>query len=194
MTDNRLILASGSPRRRQLLELIGMSFVVKPADVDETPLSNPGLAGAGAVLFDAEGRCAEIALFAPATVSVAGKRLLGVSEEEALAENGGSGLRSTPPPPEPTGGLAIRRYWWPPTKRRDQCSVGNRTILNWIKLSAAPGTGTEKYKRMVLPNSGIGFALRIESHLRNACCRPTAAADLKSARRGGSYESKRLQR
>jgi septum formation protein len=39
MTDNRLILASGSPRRRQLLELIGVDFVVKPADVDETPLS-----------------------------------------------------------------------------------------------------------------------------------------------------------
>jgi septum formation protein len=38
MIDNHLILASGSPRRRQLLELIGVNFVVKPADVDETPL------------------------------------------------------------------------------------------------------------------------------------------------------------
>jgi len=38
MTDRQLILASGSPRRRQLLELIGVAFVVKPADVDETPL------------------------------------------------------------------------------------------------------------------------------------------------------------
>jgi septum formation protein len=38
MTDRRLILASGSPRRRQLLELIGVEFVVKPAKVDETPL------------------------------------------------------------------------------------------------------------------------------------------------------------
>jgi septum formation protein len=37
MTDCHLILASGSPRRRQLLELIGLSFVVLPADVDETP-------------------------------------------------------------------------------------------------------------------------------------------------------------
>ena len=37
MTDSHLILASGSPRRRQLLELIGLSFVVQPADVDETP-------------------------------------------------------------------------------------------------------------------------------------------------------------
>ncbi len=37
MTDPHFILASGSPRRRQLLELIGLSFVVLPADIDETP-------------------------------------------------------------------------------------------------------------------------------------------------------------
>lgn len=38
MRESRLILASGSPRRRQLLELIGLDFDVRPADVDETPL------------------------------------------------------------------------------------------------------------------------------------------------------------
>jgi septum formation protein len=32
----QLILASGSPRRRQLLEMIGLSFEVLPADIDET--------------------------------------------------------------------------------------------------------------------------------------------------------------
>jgi len=37
MTDGRLILASGSPRRRQLLELLGLAFDVAPADVDESP-------------------------------------------------------------------------------------------------------------------------------------------------------------
>jgi len=34
----RLILASGSPRRRQLLSLLGLPFVIKGAGVDETPL------------------------------------------------------------------------------------------------------------------------------------------------------------
>jgi MAF protein len=34
----RLILASGSPRRRQLLSLLGMPFVVKAVGVDESPL------------------------------------------------------------------------------------------------------------------------------------------------------------
>ena len=36
----RLILASNSPRRRQLLALTGISFVVSVADVDEGQLSN----------------------------------------------------------------------------------------------------------------------------------------------------------
>ena len=34
----RLILASGSPRRRQLLSLLGLPFVIKAADVDERQL------------------------------------------------------------------------------------------------------------------------------------------------------------
>jgi septum formation protein len=34
-----LRLASASPRRRQLLELIGVPHVIQPADIDETPLA-----------------------------------------------------------------------------------------------------------------------------------------------------------
>jgi len=37
VSESTLILASASPRRRQLLELIGMPFRVVPADVDEIP-------------------------------------------------------------------------------------------------------------------------------------------------------------
>ncbi len=33
----QLVLASGSPRRRDLLEALGLSFEVRPADIDETP-------------------------------------------------------------------------------------------------------------------------------------------------------------
>ena len=36
----RLILASNSPRRRQLLALIGLPFVVNVADVDESQFPN----------------------------------------------------------------------------------------------------------------------------------------------------------
>ena len=37
MSDTRILLASASPRRAQLLEQIGVSFKVAAQDVDETP-------------------------------------------------------------------------------------------------------------------------------------------------------------
>jgi septum formation protein len=36
--SSKLILASGSPRRRQLLTGLGLAFQVRPVDLDETPL------------------------------------------------------------------------------------------------------------------------------------------------------------
>lgn len=39
-----LVLASASPRRRELLAQAGLEFVVEPADIDETPLPNEGAA------------------------------------------------------------------------------------------------------------------------------------------------------
>ncbi len=44
MNDIRVILASQSPRRRQLLELIGIAHAVMPADIDEQllPDEEPG--------------------------------------------------------------------------------------------------------------------------------------------------------
>ena len=38
MTSPRVVLASSSPRRRELLTLIGIPHSVSPADIDETPL------------------------------------------------------------------------------------------------------------------------------------------------------------
>ena len=35
-----LVLASGSPRRRELLERLGLRIEVRPADIDETPLAH----------------------------------------------------------------------------------------------------------------------------------------------------------
>jgi septum formation protein len=39
LTSHTIILASASPRRRQLLELIGVDFEVDPSDVDETSVA-----------------------------------------------------------------------------------------------------------------------------------------------------------
>lgn len=38
----RIVLASGSPRRRDLLAALGLRFEVAPADIDETPVPGEG--------------------------------------------------------------------------------------------------------------------------------------------------------
>jgi septum formation protein len=40
MTTPRIVLASSSPRRRELLTLIGIGHTVAPADIDETPFDD----------------------------------------------------------------------------------------------------------------------------------------------------------
>lgn len=42
MTNPPLVLASASPRRRELLGQLGVAFEVRPADVDETPQPGEG--------------------------------------------------------------------------------------------------------------------------------------------------------
>ncbi|MCP4498884.1 MAG: septum formation inhibitor Maf [Deltaproteobacteria bacterium] len=38
--SKKLVLASGSPRRKMLLEAVGLRLIVRPVDVDETPLAD----------------------------------------------------------------------------------------------------------------------------------------------------------
>lgn len=39
LNNKKIILASGSPRRKELLQQIGLTFEIQPADVDENPES-----------------------------------------------------------------------------------------------------------------------------------------------------------
>jgi MAF protein len=84
-----LILASNSPRRRQLLALTGLPFVVSTANVDESPLANEKPADyvlrlaetkAGAVPANAD----QIVLAADTTV-VDGSDILGKPQDEVEA-------------------------------------------------------------------------------------------------------------
>jgi septum formation protein len=63
MTDLRVILASQSPRRRELLTLVGIAHEVQPADIDETYLAGEKPAAHADRL--ARGKCAVIAERAP---------------------------------------------------------------------------------------------------------------------------------
>jgi septum formation protein len=87
-----LILASTSPRRRQLLSLVQWAFEVFPADIDETQQSNE--APANYVMRLAETKARKIApfypnclVFAADTAVVDGKDVLGKPASAAEAAN-----------------------------------------------------------------------------------------------------------
>jgi septum formation protein len=81
MVNEMILLASNSPRRRELLALGGWAYRAQPADVDETPL--PGELPAAYVLRLAEGKAraaavsgtAQLVLAADTTVIDAGSIL-----------------------------------------------------------------------------------------------------------------------
>jgi len=85
----KLILASGSPRRRELLARMGLAFTVRPADLDETP--RPGEAPAALVERLAREKAAaarpgpgEVAIAADTEVVVDGA-ILGKPRDDADA-------------------------------------------------------------------------------------------------------------
>jgi septum formation protein len=65
----RLVLASGSPRRRDLLELLGVPFEVESPDVDETPL--PGERPADHVRRIATAKAEAVVLRRPGALIIA---------------------------------------------------------------------------------------------------------------------------
>jgi septum formation protein len=93
MNGRRIILGSGSPRRHQLLDLIGIAHEVRPADTDETMIGGETphqyaerLARAKAELV-AEGAGPQDVVIGADTVVVVDGRVLGkpVNEQQAAA-------------------------------------------------------------------------------------------------------------
>ena len=90
MTQLRFVLASASPRRRELLDLVGIAHVVDPADIDEsTGVAELPAAYAERVARDkalkVAARHPDALVIAADTVVVLGERLMGKprSEDEA---------------------------------------------------------------------------------------------------------------
>jgi septum formation protein len=90
MSDPRVVLASSSPRRRELLTLIGIAHTVVPADIDETPFDDE-LPHAHAERL-ARGKAAAIAdhdreaiIIAADTIVVLDGDILGKPRDEAMA-------------------------------------------------------------------------------------------------------------
>ncbi|HUF12032.1 MAG TPA: Maf family protein [Longimicrobiales bacterium] len=89
-TAPRLILASSSPRRRELIERLGLAFDVVPADVDESPM--PGEAPGAMALRLAEAKALAVAHVRPDalvigsdTIVVVDGAVLGKPEDEEEA-------------------------------------------------------------------------------------------------------------
>lgn len=99
LNQNQIILASNSPRRKELIRLAGWDFEVLPADVDETPL--PGEAADGYVLRLAEDKARAAAeqvqpgrLIVAADTTVAdGPEILGKPGDAGEARQMLAGLR-----------------------------------------------------------------------------------------------------
>ncbi|MGE0625237.1 MAG: nucleoside triphosphate pyrophosphatase [Pseudomonadales bacterium] len=86
MSSRPVLLASGSPRRAELLSQIGIPFEVSVPDVDETPLAGEGAADYVERLARAKAAAVPAAggvVLAADTVVVLDGRLLGKPESEA---------------------------------------------------------------------------------------------------------------
>src|SRR4051812_2304848 len=84
-----LVLASASPRRREMLERVGVPLEVIPADVDETPRGNEAPAAYVARIADAKAAAiaraaGSFVLAADTTVTIDGA-ILGKAETPAEA-------------------------------------------------------------------------------------------------------------
>ncbi|MGH7625510.1 MAG: Maf family protein [Gemmatimonadaceae bacterium] len=87
----RVILASQSPRRRQLLTMIGIEHTVVPADIDETyPTGEPPAAHAERLAREKAGtialRCPDSVVIGADTIVVIDSRVLGKPRDVADAE------------------------------------------------------------------------------------------------------------
>jgi len=86
-TSPGLVLASASPRRRDLLARLGVRFVVRPTDVDETPPAGLGPSEVAAALALRKARACpaaddELVLGADTVVAAADGELLGKPSDD----------------------------------------------------------------------------------------------------------------
>jgi septum formation protein len=135
MTSNglnirRLILASGSPRRRQLLSLLGLPFVIKAAGVDETQLQ--GEAPTELVLRVSQAKVSAVSdvrtdelVIAADTIVVSDGQVLGKPDDPDDATRMLRHLRGRPH--LVYSGVSV----WHPASRRMRCELGESTV--WMR-------------------------------------------------------------
>ncbi len=166
LSQKHLILASGSPRRRELLTRMGLSFTVCPADADET--LKPGLAPREQVMRLSRIKAEDVRAKFPGeddvilsadTVVVLGGEILGKPKDPAdacrmlRALSGKSHLVLT--------GVTVQSGSLPPDTRCEETEVRFRE-LSAEEISAYTDTGEPMDKAGAYGIQGYG-ALFVES-------------------------------
>ena len=77
----KLLLASASPRRRELIKLLGLPVETTAADIDETPLDHEAAAALAVRLSQAKARAVWSAGRSPSTVILASDTIVSLDDE-----------------------------------------------------------------------------------------------------------------
>lgn len=179
----RLILASASPRRTELLTAAGYTFEVHPADVDERMRADEGASAYVARLADAKsarvqeqlGAGADDIVIGADTAVVLGKDVLGkprdVEDAARMLRRLSGRLHQV------LTGVSVRRG------RRD-LTVVEATMVELVPLSedqiawyVASGEGRDKAGAYAIQGLASRFVTRIEGSYSNVVGLPVATVD-----------------
>jgi len=177
-----LVLASGSPRRRELLAALGVDFVVRPADVDETPRPGETPEALARRLALAKARAAarpgEVALGADTDVAIDGE-ILGKPADAAQARR--MLRRLSGRAHEVWSGVALVELDAGGAPRREAVAA-TRSVVRFRELSeaqiadyAASGEPLDRAGAYAIQGGAAPFVAALEGELSNVVGLPLAA-------------------
>lgn len=179
----RLVLASSSPRRRELLAELGLPFEVRPSDADETP--RPGEGPEALVLRLARAKAARVArpgelvLGADTVVAIDGE-ILGKPIDGADATRMLRALSGRPH--EVWTGVALHRTTGTTASEPTALAYARRTLVTFRELSeseltayVASGEPRDRAGAYAIQGGAAGFVERMEGDWDNVVGLPLAA-------------------
>ncbi len=171
----RLVLASQSPRRRELLEQLGLAFEVRPAHADETV--HPGETASDYVLRVARDKARAVAgeiVLAADTAVVLGGEVLGKPRDAADARRMLAALSDTAH--EVLTGVCVRRS----AVRIEASTVVSSSVrfarlsppqIDWYVRTREP---LDKAGAYAIQGAGGAFVLSVEGSVSNVVGLPLA--------------------
>lgn len=180
MKPRRLVLASGSPRRRELLARLGLLFVVAPPDVDES--LHPGEDAASYVRRLALAKTeavtdADAAVIAADTAVVLDGEILGKPTDEAHGRQMIGRLAGRAH--EVVTGVAVRVVAGDVSVAGTESTIVHLDEVNTERAGwyAASGEGADKAGGYALQGAAALFADRVEGSVTNVVGLPLPLLD-----------------